>query len=275
MKSIAILAFAVLAASAQDNVFFKGAAEARSITTADGANGLVRFEFEGKTVTGAPYSAQAVTESTQVLADGNRITRKTTSSVARDSMGRTRREQNLDFVGPWATTGKPPTMLLINDPVSGTRYSLNSNSHSAVKMPGGVEMEGKVRMGVRLKQEAEHNASFTVSAAPASQTPPKVESLGSQTIGGVMAEGKRVTETIPAGRIGNERDINIVSETWYSPDLQTVVMSKNSDPRSGDVVYTLTNITRAEPDPALFQIPADYKVNDEPMRTITIQDRQP
>jgi len=91
----------------------------------------------------------------------------------------------------------------------------------------------------------------------------KTESLGSKVIEGVQAEGKRSIETIPAGRMGNERPIDIINETWYSPELQMVVMSKHSDPRSGDVVYTLTNIQRAEPDPSLLQVPGDYQLREE------------
>ena len=91
----------------------------------------------------------------------------------------------------------------------------------------------------------------------------KTESLGSQSFDGVMADGKRVTETIAAGAIGNERPIDIVNETWYSAELQTVVMSKHSDPRTGDTVYQLTNIQRGEPAPSLFQVPSDYTVREE------------
>jgi hypothetical protein len=88
------------------------------------------------------------------------------------------------------------------------------------------------------------------------------ESLGTQTIEGVAAEGTRVTFTIPAGKIGNERPLITVSERWYSAELQTVVLSKISDPRMGETTYRLTNIVRSEPDPALFQVPADYKVEE-------------
>ena len=74
--------------------------------------------------------------------------------------------------------------------------------------------------------------------------------------------------TIPAGEIGNEREINIVNERWYSPELQTVIMSKNSDPRMGETLYKLTNIKRGDPHPSLFQVPSDYTVvtEDPPMR---------
>jgi hypothetical protein len=86
------------------------------------------------------------------------------------------------------------------------------------------------------------------------------ESLGTQVIEGVQAEGTRTTMTIPAGAIGNELPIQIVSERWYSPELRTVVMSKHSDPRMGDTVYRLTNINRSEPARSLFEAPADYTV---------------
>jgi len=88
------------------------------------------------------------------------------------------------------------------------------------------------------------------------------ESLGTQMVEGVQAEGTRITFTIPAGKIGNERPIVTVNERWYSPELQAVVMSKNSDPRLGETTYRLTNINRSEPDPALFQVPADYTVKE-------------
>ncbi|MGH9836976.1 MAG: hypothetical protein ACREBD_00710 [Blastocatellia bacterium] len=88
------------------------------------------------------------------------------------------------------------------------------------------------------------------------------ESLGAQTVEGVQAEGTRITFTIPAGKIGNERPIVTVNERWYSPELQAVVMSKNSDPRSGETTYRLTNINRSEPDPSLFQVPADYTIKE-------------
>ena len=81
-------------------------------------------------------------------------------------------------------------------------------------------------------------------------------------IEGIPAEGTRTTTTIPAGQIGNERDINIVSERWYSQELQVVVMSKRSDPRTGETVYKLTNVNRTEPLHSMFEVPADYKIFD-------------
>jgi hypothetical protein len=90
----------------------------------------------------------------------------------------------------------------------------------------------------------------------------KTETLEARSFDGVSAEGSRTTTTIPAGEIGNEQPIQIVDERWYSPELQAVVMTRHSDPRYGETTYRLTNISRAEPAAALFQVPSDYTVRE-------------
>lgn len=96
------------------------------------------------------------------------------------------------------------------------------------------------------------------------------EQLGKQTIEGVEAEGSRTTLTIPAGQIGNDRAIEIVSERWYSPELQLVVMSRHSDPRSGETTFKLTNINRAEPAKSMFEVPAGFTVKEMQLGPPTI-----
>jgi hypothetical protein len=90
------------------------------------------------------------------------------------------------------------------------------------------------------------------------------EDLGSQTMEGVFVTGVRTTRTIPAGQIGNDKPISILTEVWTSPDLKTIVYSKRSDPRMGELTFQLTNITRAEPDASLFTVPADFKLVEGP-----------
>jgi hypothetical protein len=90
------------------------------------------------------------------------------------------------------------------------------------------------------------------------------EDLGSQTMEGVFVTGVRTTRTIPAGQIGNDKPITIVTEVWTSPDLKTIVYSKRNDPRMGEQTFQLTNITRADPDVSLFTVPADFKVVEGP-----------
>jgi hypothetical protein len=90
----------------------------------------------------------------------------------------------------------------------------------------------------------------------------KTESLGTQTFEGVQAEGTRTTLTIPAGALGNELPLTTITEKWYSSDLHTVVLLKRSDPRTGETVYQLTNISRNEPQHSLFEVPSDYTVKE-------------
>ena len=92
------------------------------------------------------------------------------------------------------------------------------------------------------------------------------EDLGRQTVDGVAATGTRTTWTIAAGAIGNLQPIKIVSEQWFSPDLQLLVLTKHSDPRTGENTYRLQNIVRAEPDRSLFTVPPDYTLKESGIR---------
>ena len=199
-----------------------------------------------KVVSGAPFSATFSQQTTQSLADGNHIERTTTGMVARDGNGRARRDLTLSAIGQWAAAGQnPPHLVVITDPVANADYVLEPERKIARKMPA-VERGGQKGPGGPLAFAQERqNESTTVS-------------LGTQMVNGVSAQGTRTTRTIPAGAIGNERAIVITVERWYSPDLQTNVLIKRSDPRTGENVFQLTNIVRSEPDASLFQVPADY-----------------
>src|SRR5579871_4901017 len=269
--------------------------------TGAGTMGFVAGELVGGSpVTGAPYSAQAVTDATQTLADGNRISHSSSSMLYRDSQGRERRELPLPNIGglgaqSTSTTGAPAAMILISDPVAGVNYTLDSKNHIARKMatpaalqvadtqqsgtfsatlpppgPGGnvVFTTGSAAgigvNGAMVSRTIGPQVMMYQDAGKAALPAPNVEQLGTMSIEGVQAEGTRTTVTIPAGQIGNEQPIQIVSERWYSPDLKVMVMSKNSDPRMGETVYRLTNINRLEPLPSMFEVPSDYTVQDAP-----------
>jgi hypothetical protein len=88
-------------------------------------------------------------------------------------------------------------------------------------------------------------------------------SLGTKDFDGVKAEGKSTVWTIPAGEIGNRNPIQVTSESWYSPDLQVTVYSRHSDPRTGESIYRLAGIKRAEPDANLFKVPEGYDLKDK------------
>ncbi len=371
--------------------------------------GAFQASFENKLVKGKPYSADIVQENTQTLGDGNRIVQRSTSSVARDSEGRTRQEISVGF-GPLASAmGKAPKIISITDPVSGNNFMLQPEDKTAVKMPsikifdkiservvkapteegarvemrtprpttqrvsGGVlqgnairkvqppypaeakaaGVSGAVQVAVTVDEQGNVSRAeavggqpllrdaaieaarqwqfkptelsgapvkvqgiltfnFTLADSPKSETAKKEvvgrevtfkkmdgmpgemrielddnniqmfntskyetkkEDLGTQTIEGVECTGTRSVTTIPAGAVNNELPINIVSESWYSKDLDTAVLRKYNDPRYGENVYRLTNIIRTEPAKELFEIPADYSVKEDgPLRTFQFSD---
>lgn len=393
---------------AQTFEFVIGDGQEKTISVAQGGFDQVTFgptgtmhffasemSFDTQLVKGVPFSAVAVTETTQTLSDGNRIVRRTSSNIYRDGEGRTRREQALASVGPYTTADTSEQRVFINDPVAGVSYILDPRAQTAQKnsMPqirmmstsavvgggsgattvvsggtnaggagavAGLKVSGGTLQGAAVKrQQPEYPA---VAKAAGAQGPVQVqvsidengnvvtaeaitghpllrqaaidaakqwqfkptelsgkpvkivgtvtfnfvldksantamtekvmtaaaqsaytfertpfaggekvetrrENLGKQKIEGVEAEGTKTVSTIPAGAIGNERAIEIVSERWYSPELQTVVMTRHSDPRTGESVYRLENVNRAEPPANLFQVPSDYSLN-EPARML-------
>jgi len=217
-------------------------------------------------VVGHPYSADQVSEHVQTLADGTHITQtmQQTTKLYRDSAGRTRTE-HVFTPPPGAATAVGPSFIQIADPVAGYRYMLDPRTQTARRSAFAPTMQqpnmvAAAKPAVRAVLPAD--AAATAAARPRPDR--SRESLGTQTIEGVLADGTRTTITFPEGSMGNDRPITVVTETWMSPDLKTMVLSKSSDPRFGDSTTKLTNIVTAEPDPALFQIPADYSIVDEP-----------
>ncbi|MEX2662274.1 MAG: hypothetical protein WD227_10095 [Vicinamibacterales bacterium] len=240
-----------------------------------------------------PYSAEAVNETVQVLADGNRISRRSVTKVYRDSAGRTRREV-LDDDGSVRS-------ISISDPVARVSYTLDPKAKAAFRAgatsvvaptimalpretPVAATASGGGRGGAAGVGTGAGTATATVQGGFATgggggrggmtrvQLHDKEnvtkEEIGPENIEGVSAAGTRTTTTIPAGQIGNAQEIKVVSERWFSDELQVLVMTKHSDPRSGETTYRLTNILRAEPDPSFFTVPADYTVQERQIREL-------
>jgi len=221
-------------------------------------------------ISGAPFTADATTEFSQMLSDGNRIERRFSTSLARDGKGRTRSEQDVAMLGPlvvlqkgmnWSTNAvhtttaqqdpQPPRFTVITDPMDGVTYTLDERSKEARRSPSKLTTAAQLIEVQKLNDKLLAGANSLI-----------VESLGTRQIEGVSAEGTRITTTIPAGQIGNLNPINVVTERWSSKELQMAVLITRRDPRSGDTVYRLSNIVRAEPPPDLFTVPADYRIVD-------------
>jgi hypothetical protein len=255
-----------------------------------------RVPLESKVVTGAPYSAEIVTETVETLADGNRIVHRTTGRVYRDGQGRVRREEDRG-------NGQAASVF-ITDPVAHVSYALEPENKVAMKTtgdvggtffyttadgenatvvtrsttdPGDVERKRRIEQTIVATAPVEGDQVVMLRAEPSVRIAAKiaeggpawdskVEKLPARQVEGVSAEGTRTTRTIPAGAIGNERPIVMVTEEWRSTDLQVLVLTTTSDPRTGESTYKLVNIVRGEPGASWFEVPAGFTVNDAGVR---------
>lgn len=236
-------------------------------------------------VAGHPFSAVEETQTVQTLADGTHITQGSQKvTYYRDSLGRTRSERTIMPPPGFLASEPPPVFIEIVDPVAGYRYSLDSKgrtAHRTQSLPvakgtvtGSAARGGTLGFTPSLAQ-IQPTLAFrpgSSSAAPNTAQGPRPEtssvSLGTQNFEGVLAEGIRMTTTWPVGFFGNDRPITTVSETWTSRELGVTVMTKTSDPRSGESTMRLSNISQAEPEASLFQVPSDYQIVDPAGQTV-------
>lgn len=202
------------------------------------------FAFDARSVVaGAPFSAVAVKETTQTLSDGTQVVRRLTARVYRDSAGRTRNETMRG--GPQGSaTGVP----MIYDATTGVVYMLSPSRHTALQLPAGAAASAPRQANIITPQSPPEDIKQVAGDT--------VESLGTQVIDGVTAEGVRVTSTI---QLAGHAD-KVVYERWYAQELRRDVLIKCADPRFGAATYRLTEIKRAEPDAMLFVMPSDYTI---------------
>ncbi len=229
--------------------------------------------LESGVVTGVPFLAEATTEITQAFPDGNRIVRSSKSVIARDSLGRTRREQNLSSFSSLLEPAQV-TFTVIRDPVARIRYVIRPDQRvverdslpllQARPAEGRGQQDPKAGAEAARRSNLPEEARTKVAAVLAGSGPGHVTStpLGKQRIEGVQATGTRITRVIAAGEIGNEHPMTITSEVWYSPDLQVVVLSTQNDPRIGETTFKVSAIERREPPHAIFDIPTGYSIVD-------------
>jgi hypothetical protein len=261
----AILAVAVATSSAQDSV--QGTITS-TVSRSGSFSGSAGFgpppHFEPPAVTGAPYSGEEVNENLKILTDGTRIAHHTmTRKIWRDDLGRTRLERPL---GMGANVDSMPVIVEITDPVAGFKYVLETQNKVAHRQA--LPAPGSRPAGFSGGSAAAMLPAPTLAPAPApanARPRPRFshESLGSQTVEGIFAEGTRNTITYPVGIEGNDREFSVVTETWTSPDLKVVILSKNNDPRNGENTFRIENLSRTPPDATLFSVPSDYTVVDE------------
>lgn len=240
------------------------------------ANAWSGQPFAAKIITSLPFTAEAVVETDQTLADGSHVINRQTVTAARDIQGRTYREEILAIP---ANGGSAPKAIFITDPVAKANYFLGPD-HIAHKTPMPTESapagavttsggpaglalqpfiatrgggKGPIQAGAQTAQPAQQFTRGDLST----------EQLGTRVIAGLEANGARSTLTIPAGQVGNQNPLAIVTDRWYSQNLEATVLAKHSDPRFGTSSYQFTTVQQTEPPSSLFQIPSDYTIEED------------
>jgi hypothetical protein len=223
-------------------------------------------------IKGSPFSADVIDENDQILSDGNRIHHETHGKMFRDSEGRTRTETEIRVPG-----GEQRLVtILIMDPVKQINIEINPQTKTVTIH----HMEQRAQQAIRAVEPRPAKSGATVNPVipggptpgiPATPAPGAEEAirrllqgedLGTKSIEGFLTQGSRRTFTTPAGQMGNEKPMVSKTDTWFSPDLQEVLLIKSENPMSGQYTKKLLNIQVSEPDPALFQPPADYTIKD-------------
>jgi hypothetical protein len=227
------------------------------------------------TIRNASFSAVVVTQYDRVLANGNHIHRETRGKVYRDDQGRVRTET--EFANP-ANPGEQFLRVTILDPVQHTMIHFDprnkiatvthtsqnqavASSDSSAAPKHGISLgvtplnDSGQPAGAPTRIQTQHSAAMATSAA-------KTEALGTRSMEGVDVVGTKTTRTIEAGAMGNEQPIVSVTDSWYSRDLQVVVLNETDDGQSGHNSMKLINIVRTEPNSQLFQVPPDYTVKE-------------
>jgi len=181
-------------------------------------------------------------ETVSHLQDGTQITRKTYNVDARDSSGRTHNEMR-----NWiAAEGEEPklTRVELYDPATKTRTDLFPLT--------------------KVARQWVNAATGQLTPATGTAKPELTrEELGTDTMEGLAVKGTRVTQTFPAGSMGNDRPLTIVTEYWYAAEIRLNLLTKRTDPRHGVQTVRVTELVREEPDAALFAIGEEYKVVNE------------
>jgi hypothetical protein len=209
----------------------------------------------------APFSAEATTTVRQALRDGTRVDQAATARYYRDSAGRVRVEQTIG-----TANGQSQTVILVApDPTERMVYTLEPATRTFYLQPrstAAILFNGLNTFALPVATnhflifhpQDWRTQGFQRPVAFSSSE----ESLGTRMIAGVSAEGRRITLTVGAGESDSRQPVDILADQWDSPELKLLVYSRYSNPETGFFEYRLTNISRDEPSPELFTVPADY-----------------
>jgi hypothetical protein len=204
---------------------------------------------------GAPYSATVITTRDQTLANGSVVHGSVTTYQARDAVGRTWEKRSLGCQSGEDGERHPVVQILVYDP--GTQTTISWKVDDPARVYRSVHTAPVRPSPAKTDEQSEAAARSAME-----QMGIHTEDLGSKTIAGVVADGTRTVQTVPAGQAGNNQPIKIVDETWIAKDLNLEVLRVDDNSRTGRVVTEVVGLKQDEPDPALFAPPAGYSHAD-------------
>lgn len=195
-----------------------------------------------------PFTAEYKITNVQALTDGTTITRELAEVKALDSQGR-------QMTATTTTLGdRPQTHVIVYDPVARTQTTWHS--------PGKVAHVFKMSTsGTEHTCSAMMRDDVSVISGPKSKM--TSENIGTESIQGVEARGRRYTTTIPTGAAGNDAPLVSTSEVWTALAVGLnglLVRDIRDDPRSGKTARELTSLSQGDPDPTIFQPPEGYEI---------------
>ena len=236
-------------------------------------------EFTHTLVKNVPVSGTVVIQTEQRSGDGENTVKVTSGRVYRDSDGRTRYDELGEMKGPDESVVEAVLKTTINDPAAGVSFIIDPKANTARRKPffaqsePGAEVRSLPAVSAATKQGSSNSQILPLpntidmsqglkSANSTSSGNAKRESLGQRHIEGTVTDGTRIVMTVPAGKMNNEKPIEIGCERWYSPTLKTWILIECSDSRSGKSSYRLTQIKTDPPPANLFKLPNDTKIRE-------------
>lgn len=230
--------------------------------------GFGMITFRGPGGTAPPFSGTVKATFEQKLADGNSIHAFTRTHQARDSMGRTRMEFAQNCVRGEDTQPQLVLSVSVDDTVSKTSINWQVNVDNVPKVVRIFHRNETPVKQLSPEERAEQQKMAQMRQPPKEEF--RTENLGTKTINGVTAQGTRIVRTIPAGEEGNDLPIEVVEENWFSKQLGLMLITIRDDPRQGRTTAEFEGLKLGEPDPALFAVPAGYKVEEVHQNVVAV-----
>jgi hypothetical protein len=261
------------------------------------ANGqLIIIGFTLASLPSMPLSGTIESEIQTVDTHGSSTVTRHAAKIFRDVCGSLRTETDINAIG--APTDARLINVQIYDSTSKTDINLVPWNKSAFVMeeedhsspPDFGEspclLQPLQKRGDPVRKHHQDPKLSPQSSSPLSYVEPKSlgfagpsptqpdihrEELGVEVLDGMSLRHGRETVNYPAGFLGEKNAYAIVTDYWYSQELQAFVLIKQVGPKNIVQTLALRNITCENPVSSLFKIPKGYTIHKMRMSAVETQ----